>query len=66
MEEKYVVIYKAFKDLEDDNYLYKKGDTYPREGLKPTKKRIAELSSKKNKIGEVLIETVKVEKEDKE
>lgn len=66
MEEKYVVIYKAFKDLEDDNYLYKKGDTYPREGLKPTKKRINELSSKKNKIGEVLIEAVKVEKEDKE
>lgn len=66
MEEKYVVIYKAFKDLEDDNYLYKKGDTYPREGLKPTKKRIAKLSSKKNKIGEVLIEAVKVEKEDKE
>lgn len=66
MEEKYVVIYKAFKDLEDDNYLYKKGDTYPREGLKPTKKRIAELSSKKNKIREVLIEAVKVEKEDKE
>lgn len=66
MEEKYVVIYKAFKDLEDDNYLYKKGDTYPREGLKPTKKRINELSSKKNKIGEVLIEAVKVEKENEE
>ena len=66
MEEKYVVVYKAFKDLEDDNYIYKKGDTYPREGLKPTKKRIAELSSKKNKIGEVLIEAVKVEKENKE
>lgn len=66
MEEKYVVVYKAFKDLEDDNHFYKKGDTYPREGLKPTKKRIAELSSKKNKIGEVLIEAVKVEKENKE
>lgn len=66
MEEKYVVIYKAFKDLEDDNYLYKKGDTYPREGLKLTKKRINELSSKKNKIGEVLIEAVKVEKENEE
>ena len=66
MEEKYVVIYKHLQDLEDDHYLYKKGDTYPREGLKPTKKRIAELSSKKNKIGEVLIEAVKVEKEDKE
>lgn len=66
MEEKYVVIYDIWKDLEDDNHIYKKGDTYPREGLKPTKKRINELSSKKNKIGEVLIEAVKVEKEDKE
>ena len=66
MEEKFVVVYKAFKDLEDNNYLYKKGDTYPREGLTPSKKRINELSSKKNKIGEVLIEAVKSEKEDKE
>ena len=66
MEEKYVVVYKAFKDFEDNEHLYKKGDIYPREGLKPTKKRINELSSKKNKIGEELIEAVKVEKEDKE
>lgn len=66
MEEKYVVVYKAWKDFEDNDHLYKKGDTYPREGLKVTKKRISELSSKKNKIGEVLIEAVKVEKEDKE
>lgn len=66
MEEKYVVIYDIWKDKEDDDHIYKKGDTYPREGLKPTKKRISELSSKKNKIGEVLIEAVKVEKEDKE
>lgn len=66
MEEKYIVVYKAWKDMEDENHLYKKGDIYPREGLKPTKKRINELSSKKNKIGEVLIEAVKNEKEDKE
>lgn len=66
MEEKYIVVYKAWKDMEDENYLYKKGDIYPREGLKPTKKRIKELSSKNNKIGEILIEAVKVEKEDKE
>ena len=66
MEEKYVVVYKAFKDIEDNDHVYMKGDIYPREGLKPTKKRIAELSSTKNKIGEILIEAVKVEKEDKE
>lgn len=66
MEKRYIVVYKAFKDFEDNDYIYKKGDTYPREGVKPTKKRIAELSSKKNKIGEVLIEAVKAEKEEKE
>ena len=54
--EKYLVIYKAFKDLEDNGYIYRKGDIYPREGLEPTKKRIKELTSNKNKIGAVLIE----------
>ena len=49
--EKYIVIYERFKDLEDNNYIYKKGDIYPREGLEPTKERIKELSTKKNKIG---------------
>lgn len=53
--EKYIVIYERFKDLEDNNYIYKKGDIYPREGLEPTKERIKELSTKKNKIGEILI-----------
>ncbi len=59
MDEKYMVIYKAFKDLKDNDYIYKEGDIYPREGLKPSKKRIEELLSTKNKIGESLI--VKVE-----
>ena len=52
MEEKYKVIHD-FKDLEDNEYLYEKNDVYPRDGLEPTKKRIKELSSTKNKIGEV-------------
>lgn len=56
--EKYLVIYKAFKDLEDNGYIYRKGDIYPREGLEPTKKRIKELTSTKNKIGKVLIEEI--------
>lgn len=59
--EKYIVIYERFKDLEDNNYIYKKGDIYPREGLDPTKERIKELSSKKNKIGEILIKKVNKE-----
>ena len=59
MEEKYVVVHN-FKDLEDNEHLYlvSKNDTYPREGLKPTKARIKELSTKKNKIGEVLIKKI--------
>lgn len=59
--EKYIVIYERFKDLEDNNYIYKKGDIYPREGLKPSKERIKELSTKKNKIGEILIKKVNKE-----
>lgn len=61
MEEKYIVIYKKFKDLEDNDYIYKKGDIYPREGLEVSQKRIKELASNKNKIGEVLIKKMQVE-----
>lgn len=63
MAEKYISIReKPWKDLKDNNYIYKKGDSYPREGLKPNKKRIEELMSTKNKIGEQLI--AKVEEEE--
>ena len=48
-----------FVDLQDDNFPYGMGDKYPRKGLRPTKKRIAELSSTKNRRGIVLIEKVK-------
>lgn len=58
---KYIVIYERFKDLEDNNYIYKKGDIYPREGLEPTEERIKKLSTKKNKIGEILIKKVNKE-----
>lgn len=61
MEEKYIVIYKIFKDLEDNDYIYKKGDIYPREGLEVSQKRIKELASNKNKIGEVLIKKMQLE-----
>ena len=56
--EKYIVIYKIFKDLQDKEHIYKKGDTYPREGYQPTQKRIKELASKNNKIGETLIKKI--------
>ena len=61
MEDKYEVI-ENFKDLEDNEYVYLKNvkgkNIYPREGLKPTKKRIEELSSNKNKIGKPLIKKI--------
>lgn len=63
MEEKHEVIHR-FKDLQDNNHIYKVGDIYPREGLEPTKKRIKELSTDKNKIGKVLIRKKEEEAED--
>lgn len=62
MSEKYISVReKGWKDLEDNNHIYRKGDVYPRKGLEPTEKRIKELSSKKNKIGEILIKKVSKE-----
>lgn len=66
MEEKYVVVYEIFKDLEDSDYIYKKGDIYPHEGLEVSQKRIKELTSNKNKIGKVLIKKMQVEKSPEE
>lgn len=59
MDEKYIVIHD-FKDLEDNEYVYlvSKKDMYPREGFKPTKARIKELTSTKNKIGKILIKKI--------
>lgn len=50
----YTVI-KHFTDLQDSNYKYVEGDTYPREGYTPTKERISELASDKNKQKTALI-----------
>lgn len=58
MQEQYEVI-ESFKDLEDKEHIYIKGeDTYPREGLEPSKKRIKELSTNKNKTGKPLIKKI--------
>lgn len=48
-------VIKGFMDLQDDNYLYEVGQTYPRTGYKPTDERIAELSGSNNKRGKPLI-----------
>lgn len=51
-------VVKYFTDLQDNNYAYSVGDTYPRVGLQPTEKRYAELSGSSNKQGTPLIEVV--------
>lgn len=48
-------VIRYFTDLQDDDYIYREGDTYPRKGLKPTADRINELASDKNKRGLPLI-----------
>lgn len=46
-------------DLMDNDHPYNPGDEYPREGLKPTKKRIAELCGDQNKRRMPLIKAEK-------
>lgn len=64
---KYKVV-KDFTDLQDNDYIYRAGDLFPREGVEVSEERIKELSTKNNKRNEVLIEkdTKKDDKKDKE
>ena len=71
-------VIKHFVDLQDNNYKYDVGDTYPRKGLNVLQSRINELASDKNLQKTPLIEeipeveeapkkkTKSVEKSDKE
>ena len=61
-------VIKAFVDLQDNNYKYDVGDTYPRKGLNVLQSRINELASYKNKQKTPLIEEIpeKVEEPKKE
>ena len=51
-------VVKRFYDLKDNNHAYYEGDIYPHNKSKVSEKRIAELSSNKNKIGVPLIEEI--------
>ena len=51
-------VIKAFVDLQDNNYKYDVGDTYPRKGLNVLQSRINELASHKNKQKTPLIEEI--------
>lgn len=55
-----------FKDGQDNGHSYKVGDTYPREGLKPTAERVNALLSKNNKRGvPMIVEVEEVETAEK-
>lgn len=54
---KYKVII-AFADLQDCNHIYSDGDEYPRKGYSPSKDRINELLTGKNRIQKPLIQLV--------
>ena len=51
-------VIKHFTDLQDNNYKYDDGDTYPRKGLNVLQSRINELASNKNLQKTPLIEEV--------
>ena len=51
-------VIKFFTDLHDNDYPYSVGDTFPREGLKVSADRLAELASADNRRGRALIELV--------
>ena len=48
-------VIKHFTDLQDGNFAYFIGDTFPREGMSVLPSRIKELASDKNRQGEPLI-----------
>lgn len=48
-------VVKDFKDLKDNGHVYRTGDLFPRFGVNVDDERIAELSSKRNRLKTVLI-----------
>lgn len=51
-------VIESFTDLQDNNYVYYVGDTFPRNGVEVGVERVAELKSEKNRLGVPLIEEV--------
>ena len=51
-------VIKSFIDLQDNNYAYYVGDTFPHNGVEVDAERIAELASAKNRLGVPLIEEI--------
>ena len=57
-------VIKHFVDLQDNNYKYDVGDTYPRNGLNILQSRINEIASNKNLQKTPLIEEIPVKVEE--
>ena len=57
-------VIKHFVDLQDNNYKYDVGDTYPRKGLNVLQSRINELASDKNKQKTPLIKEIPEKEEE--
>ena len=51
-------VIKFFTDLQDDCHHYEVGDSYPREGVTVSERRIAQLAGNNNKQGVPLIKKV--------
>ena len=51
-------VIKSFTDLQDNNYAYYVGDTFPHNGVEVDAERVAELASDKNRLGVPLIEEI--------
>ena len=51
-------VIKSFTDLQDNNYAYSVGDTFPHNGVEADAERVAELASDKNRLGVPLIEEI--------
>lgn len=49
-------VIRFFTDLHDGDHPYNVGDPFPRQGVRVTEERIAELSGSSNKQGTPLIE----------
>ena len=51
-------VIESFTDLQDNNYVYYVGDTFPHNGVEVVAERIAALASDKNRLGVPLIEEI--------
>jgi len=58
-------VIRFFTDLKDNDYAYKVGDTFPREGVEVSEERLAELAGSDNKQGTPLIKKVRAKRKRK-